>query len=45
MKCNCGFEFETRPGGFNIVITKDRDWVIVCPQCKAIYRKIEKRIL
>jgi hypothetical protein len=48
MKCQCGFEFKARPGefkDFDIGITKDGDWVMVCPQCKAAYRKIEKRIL
>ncbi len=38
-RCECGFEFECRPGhfrNFNMKMTVDKD-IRICPQCGAEY--------
>jgi hypothetical protein len=37
MKCDCGFEFEMRPGkfrNFDIAITLSGLKICICPECK-----------
>jgi hypothetical protein len=48
MKCECGFELETRPGhfrNFNVKLVgsplvKGQNWIMICPKCGAEYEKV-----
>jgi uncharacterized OB-fold protein len=41
LRCDCGFEFETRPGhfrNFNMKFFENDIWIMICPKCGKEYK-------
>ena len=44
-KCDCGFEFECRPGhfrNFNVKMTAEGNDIMICPKCGAEYVQVRR---